>query len=133
MFETKAVLRTNTAAPEAPDKPVLSSRTRTALKVRWVAPDRCGEEISAYELHMCRASAAEEGVFREEGEWELAFEASPKETSWKASKLSPGQVYGFRVRAVNSKGPGAFSAHAYYSTAGDGAVARDVNARGESL
>jgi len=134
MFDTKAVLRTKAAVPATPEKCVLSSRTRTSLKIRWVAPDGCGLGIDGYEVAWCRAKleeAAEEagdgadateagagGGYKEDGEWEEVKETlTAKDTSWQMKKLGPGQHFGFRVRAMNQEGKGLWSEIAFYSTA----------------
>jgi len=127
MFDTKAVFRTKAAVPTAPDKVVLSSRNRTSLKIRWVAPDGCGSGIQGYDLAWCKAlheeageAAGEDGSggYKEDGEWEEVKETlSAKDTSWQLKKLAPGQNYGFRVRAINTEGKGRWSPAAFYSTA----------------
>ena len=132
MFETKAVLRTKAAVPTAPEKCVLSSRTRTSLKIRWVAPDGCGLGIDGYEVAWCRAKLEEsveeggesndatgaDGGYKVDGEWEEVKEKlSAKETSWQMKKLGPGQHFGFRVRAMNNEGNGPWSEDAFYCTA----------------
>ena len=129
MFDTKALLRTKAAVPTAPEKCVLSSRTRTSLKIRWVAPDGSGLGLAGFEVAWCRAILEEEaaggvsgegggGGYKEDGEWTGVQEnMSSKDTSWNMKKLGPGQHYGFRVRAVNTEGTGPWSHVAFYSTA----------------
>ena len=130
MFDTKATLRTKAAAPATPDTCVLSSRTRTSLKIRWVAPDCCGSAIDSYEVSWCRAAeeqkdAQEEGntvererVYTVVGEWEDVKDAlGAKDLSWQMKKLGPGQHFGFRVRAANAEGKSLWSPAAFYSTA----------------
>ena len=117
MFHTKAAFQTKAAVPTAADKCVLSSRTRTSLKIRWIAPDGCGSGITGYDVEWCRAlltaarESAERGgggaggvadCYKEDGEGEgSGAPLTSKETSWNLKKLGPGQHFGFRVRAFN--------------------------------
>ena len=112
MFDTKGVFKTVASPPECPAPPVLSSRTRTALKIRWVAPSGCGHDITAYEVQMCRGTPGDDAA------WEAVTDASEPATAvrLKAAKLTPGHVYAFRVRACNEIGWGAWSEAGVYST-----------------
>ncbi|EKX45281.1 hypothetical protein GUITHDRAFT_108923 [Guillardia theta CCMP2712] len=117
MFDTKGIFKTLAAVPSAPDKITLSTKSRTALKIKWVQPESGGLDITGYEVEWCKAMMDEGGNLVPEESWVRATPVlGPGETSWKCNKLSPGSCYGFQVRAMNDEGAGNFCPPAFFYT-----------------
>eukprot|EP00960_Hanusia_phi_P072072 767698-Hanusia_phi.AAC.3 len=117
MFETKGIFKTLAAVPSAPEKITLSTKSRTALKIKWVQPESGGLDITGYEVEWCKAMMDGCGSFVPEESWvRVNAPLGPGETSWKCNKLSPGSCYGFQVRAINDEGVGNFCPPAFFYT-----------------
>eukprot|EP00930_Biecheleria_cincta_P038762 TRINITY_DN26639_c0_g1_i1.p1 TRINITY_DN26639_c0_g1~~TRINITY_DN26639_c0_g1_i1.p1 ORF type:complete len:4930 (+),score=584.21 TRINITY_DN26639_c0_g1_i1:1092-14792(+) len=84
------------SVPAAPGIPIIAARTLTSFNLQWAQPSSLGAEISSYRLFMSGPSDA--GVFQEI--------YSGADTSFTKALLTTGQVYSFRVSAVNDLGEG---------------------------
>ncbi|KAG0600368.1 hypothetical protein M758_11G028000 [Ceratodon purpureus] len=112
-----AVFSTLPAAPSQPSPPVLVSRARTSLKVKWAAPSESGGLPLEYVVEMNPPPG--------KGDANIALPSTSdgfvqiyngKETSVKVTRLVPGTIYRFRVLATNSVGRSSFSKDAKYTT-----------------
>ena len=103
--ESKPARATPTTVPGAPRNLTLTSGSQYMMLI-WERPaDNGGLPITGYEY----SQKEEDGSF---GEWTPIDNSAPgdaNETSYTVTGLTNGETYEFRVRAVNSVGPGAES------------------------
>ena len=100
-FSTLSGVVTPGAVPGATRIGVATARNASAL-VRWSAPlDNGGSAVSRYRIQVLSSTGAQVGALRT---------ASFAARSLLVTGLSNGQVYRFRVQAVNAAGVGPFSA-----------------------
>ena len=92
--ESEPISATPTTVPSAPLN-LEGVRGNAEVTLSWDAPDDGGSAIEDYEYKV------------DSGEW---VSTGGTTTTYTVTGLASGQIYGFRVRAVNDVGPGAESA-----------------------
>lgn len=100
---------TAATAPGPPSPPTITSRTANSISLAWrEAQDDGGLPVTGYEVWLQGKGRA--ALWRGEpvGDWQRAAHGAPCATT--LSNLRGGCSYAIKVRAVNGRGPGAFSA-----------------------
>ncbi|XP_075046455.1 cell adhesion molecule-related/down-regulated by oncogenes [Mixophyes fleayi] len=82
-------------APEAPDRPTISTASETSVYVTWIPRANGGSPITSFKVEYKRAGR----------HWVAAAEnIPPSKLSVEVSNLEPGAMYKFRVMAINTYG-----------------------------
>ncbi|XP_054031990.1 cell adhesion molecule-related/down-regulated by oncogenes [Dryobates pubescens] len=87
----------HSGVPEAPDRPTISTASESSVYVTWIPRANGGSPITAFKVEYRRLGRS--------GEWLVAAEhISPAKLSVEVRNLEPGELYRFRVIAVNTYG-----------------------------
>ncbi|XP_053308310.1 cell adhesion molecule-related/down-regulated by oncogenes [Spea bombifrons] len=85
----------DSGAPEAPDRPTISTASETSVYVTWIPRANGGSPITSFKVEYKRAKM----------NWVTAADnIPPSKLSVEISNLEPGAVYKFRVIAINHYG-----------------------------
>ncbi|PKU28686.1 hypothetical protein llap_21010 [Limosa lapponica baueri] len=83
--------------PEAPDRPTISTASESSVYVTWIPRANGGSPITAFKVEYKRLGR--------NSDWLIAAEnISPSKLSVEVRNLEPGEMYRFRVIAVNTYG-----------------------------
>ncbi|OXB56010.1 hypothetical protein ASZ78_015474 [Callipepla squamata] len=83
--------------PEAPDRPTISTASESSVYVTWIPRANGGSPITAFKVEYRRVGRS--------GDWLVAADSiSPSKLSVEVRSLEPGEMYKFRVIAVNNYG-----------------------------
>ncbi|POI31291.1 hypothetical protein CIB84_004958, partial [Bambusicola thoracicus] len=83
--------------PEAPDRPTISTASESSVYVTWIPRANGGSPITAFKVEYRRLGRS--------SDWLVAADSiSPSKLSVEVRSLEPGELYKFRVIAVNNYG-----------------------------
>ncbi|XP_071432230.1 cell adhesion molecule-related/down-regulated by oncogenes isoform X2 [Pithys albifrons albifrons] len=83
--------------PEAPDRPTISTASESSVYVTWIPRANGGSPITAFKVEYKRLGRS--------SDWLVAADnISPSKLSVEVQNLEPGEMYRFRVIAVNNYG-----------------------------
>ncbi|NWW99036.1 CDON protein, partial [Caloenas nicobarica] len=87
----------HSGVPEAPDRPTVSAASESSVYVTWIPRANGGSPITAFKVEFKRLGRS--------SDWLVAAEnISPAKLSVEVRNLEPGEMYRFRVIAVNNLG-----------------------------
>ncbi|NXW65201.1 CDON protein, partial [Eurystomus gularis] len=87
----------HSGVPEAPDRPTISTASESSVYVTWIPRANGGSPITAFKVEYKRLGR--------NSDWLVAAEnISPSKLSVEVRNLEPGDMYRFRVIAVNNYG-----------------------------
>ncbi|XP_065594376.1 cell adhesion molecule-related/down-regulated by oncogenes [Cyrtonyx montezumae] len=87
----------HSGVPEAPDRPTISTASESSVYVTWIPRANGGSPITAFKVEYRRVGRS--------GDWLVAADSiSPSKLSVEVRSLEPGEMYKFRVIAVNNYG-----------------------------
>ncbi|XP_074018448.1 cell adhesion molecule-related/down-regulated by oncogenes [Numenius arquata] len=90
-------LSRHSGVPEAPDRPTISTASESSVYVTWIPRANGGSPITAFKVEYKRLGR--------NSDWLVAAEnISPSKLSVEVRNLEPGEMYRFRVIAVNTYG-----------------------------
>ncbi|KAM6295719.1 cell adhesion molecule-related/down-regulated by oncogenes [Aegotheles albertisi] len=90
-------LSRHSGVPEAPDRPTISTASESSVYVTWIPRANGGSPITAFRVEYKRLGRS--------SDWLVAAEnISPSKLSVEVRNLEPGEMYRFRVIAVNTYG-----------------------------
>ncbi|XP_054251555.1 cell adhesion molecule-related/down-regulated by oncogenes [Indicator indicator] len=90
-------LSRHSGVPEAPDRPTISTASESSVYVTWIPRANGGSPITAFKVEYKRLGRS--------SEWLVAAEhISPAKLSVEVRNLEPGELYRFRVIAINTYG-----------------------------
>uniref|UniRef100_A0A663F4Y0 Cell adhesion associated, onco regulated n=1 Tax=Aquila chrysaetos chrysaetos TaxID=223781 RepID=A0A663F4Y0_AQUCH len=85
------------SVPEAPDRPTISTASESSVYVTWIPRANGGSPITAFKVEYKRLGR--------NSDWLIAADnISPSKLSVEVRNLEPGEMYRFRVIAVNNYG-----------------------------
>ncbi|XP_031455565.1 cell adhesion molecule-related/down-regulated by oncogenes isoform X1 [Phasianus colchicus] len=87
----------HSGVPEAPDRPTISTASESSVYVTWIPRANGGSPITAFKVEYRRVGRS--------SDWLIAADSiSPSKLSVEVRSLEPGEMYKFRVIAVNNYG-----------------------------
>ncbi|NXK00574.1 CDON protein, partial [Corythaixoides concolor] len=87
----------HSGVPEAPDRPTISTASESSVYVTWIPRANGGSPITAFKVEYKRLGR--------NSDWLIAADnISPSKLSVEVRSLEPGEMYRFRVIAVNNYG-----------------------------
>uniref|UniRef100_A0A8V0ZUE7 Cell adhesion associated, onco regulated n=1 Tax=Gallus gallus TaxID=9031 RepID=A0A8V0ZUE7_CHICK len=87
----------HSGVPEAPDRPTISTASESSVYVTWIPRANGGSPITAFKVEYRRLGRS--------SDWLVAADSiSPSKLSVEVRSLEPGELYKFRVIAVNNYG-----------------------------
>ncbi|OPJ67446.1 cell adhesion molecule-related/down-regulated by oncogenes [Patagioenas fasciata monilis] len=87
----------HSGVPEAPDRPTVSAASESSVYVTWIPRANGGSPITAFKVEFKRLGRS--------SDWLVAAEnISPAKLSVEVRNLEPGEMYRFRVIAINNLG-----------------------------
>uniref|UniRef100_A0A663LTL3 Cell adhesion associated, oncogene regulated n=1 Tax=Athene cunicularia TaxID=194338 RepID=A0A663LTL3_ATHCN len=87
----------HSGVPEAPDRPTISTASESSVYVTWIPRANGGSPITAFKVEYKRLGR--------NSDWLIAADnISPSKLSVEVRNLEPGEMYRFRVIAVNNYG-----------------------------
>ncbi|NXS61929.1 CDON protein, partial [Brachypteracias leptosomus] len=87
----------HSGVPEAPDRPTISTASESSVYVTWIPRANGGSPITAFKVEYKRLGRS--------SDWLVAAEnISPSKLSVEVRNLEPGEMYRFRVIAINNYG-----------------------------
>ncbi|XP_032304945.1 cell adhesion molecule-related/down-regulated by oncogenes [Coturnix japonica] len=87
----------HSGVPEAPDRPTISTASESSVYVTWIPRANGGSPITAFKVEYRRVGRS--------SDWLVAADSiSPSKLSVEVRSLEPGEMYKFRVIAVNNYG-----------------------------
>ncbi|KGL99281.1 Cell adhesion molecule-related/down-regulated by oncogenes, partial [Charadrius vociferus] len=87
----------HSGVPEAPDRPTISTASESSVYVTWIPRANGGSPITAFKVEYKRLGR--------NSDWLIAADnISPSKLSVEVRNLDPGEMYRFRVIAVNNYG-----------------------------
>ncbi|NXM33384.1 CDON protein, partial [Oxyruncus cristatus] len=90
-------LSRHSGVPEAPDRPTISTASESSVYVTWIPRANGGSPITAFKVEYKRLGR--------NSDWLVAADnISPSKLSVEVRNLEPGEMYRFRVIAVNNYG-----------------------------
>ncbi|XP_005019690.3 cell adhesion molecule-related/down-regulated by oncogenes isoform X1 [Anas platyrhynchos] len=90
-------LSRHSGVPEAPDRPTISTASESSVYVTWIPRANGGSPITAFKVEYKRLGR--------NSDWLIAADnISPSKLSVEVRNLEPGEMYKFRVIAVNNYG-----------------------------
>ncbi|XP_064029377.1 cell adhesion molecule-related/down-regulated by oncogenes isoform X2 [Pogoniulus pusillus] len=90
-------LSRHSGVPEAPDRPTISTASESSVYVTWIPRANGGSPITAFKVEYKRLGRS--------SDWLVAAEhISPAKLSVEVRNLEPGELYRFRVIAINTYG-----------------------------
>ncbi|XP_061224420.1 cell adhesion molecule-related/down-regulated by oncogenes [Neopsephotus bourkii] len=90
-------LSRHSGVPEAPDRPTISTASESSVYVTWIPRANGGSPITAFKVEYKRLGRS--------SDWLVAADnISPSKLSVEVRNLEPGEMYRFRVIAVNNYG-----------------------------
>ncbi|NXE29099.1 CDON protein, partial [Ardeotis kori] len=90
-------LSRHSGVPEAPDRPTISTASESSIYVTWIPRANGGSPITAFKVEYKRLGR--------NSDWLIAADnISPSKLSVEVRNLEPGEMYRFRVIAVNNYG-----------------------------
>ncbi|NWI58484.1 CDON protein, partial [Calyptomena viridis] len=90
-------LSRHSGVPEAPDRPTISTASESSVYVTWIPRANGGSPITAFKVEYKRLGR--------NSDWLVAADnISPSKLSVEVRNLEPGEMYRFRVIAVNTYG-----------------------------
>ncbi|KFV53272.1 Cell adhesion molecule-related/down-regulated by oncogenes, partial [Tyto alba] len=90
-------LSRHSGVPEAPDRPTISTASESSVYVTWIPRANGGSPITAFKVEYKRLGR--------NSDWLIAADnISPSKLSVEVRNLEPGEMYRFRVIAVNNYG-----------------------------
>ncbi|XP_030320724.1 cell adhesion molecule-related/down-regulated by oncogenes isoform X2 [Calypte anna] len=90
-------LSRHSGVPEAPDRPTISTASESSVYVTWIPRANGGSPITAFKVEYKRLGRS--------SDWMVAADnISPSKLSVEVRSLEPGEMYRFRVIAVNTYG-----------------------------
>ncbi|NXX97511.1 CDON protein, partial [Centropus bengalensis] len=90
-------LARHSGVPEAPDRPTISTASESSVYVTWIPRANGGSPITAFKVEYKRLGRS--------SDWLIAADnISPSKLSVEVRNLEPGEMYRFRVIAVNNYG-----------------------------
>uniref|UniRef100_A0A8C8BHE9 Cell adhesion associated, oncogene regulated n=1 Tax=Otus sunia TaxID=257818 RepID=A0A8C8BHE9_9STRI len=90
-------LSRHSGVPEAPDRPTISTASESSVYVTWIPRANGGSPITAFKVEYKRLGR--------NSDWLIAADnISPSKLSVEVRSLEPGEMYRFRVIAVNTYG-----------------------------
>ncbi|KFP86439.1 Cell adhesion molecule-related/down-regulated by oncogenes, partial [Acanthisitta chloris] len=90
-------LARHSGVPEAPDRPTISTASESSVYVTWIPRANGGSPITAFKVEYKRLGR--------HSDWLVAADnISPSKLSVEVRNLEPGEMYRFRVIAVNTYG-----------------------------
>uniref|UniRef100_A0A8C5TIN8 Cell adhesion associated, oncogene regulated n=1 Tax=Malurus cyaneus samueli TaxID=2593467 RepID=A0A8C5TIN8_9PASS len=90
-------LSRHSGVPEAPDRPTISTASESSVYVTWIPRANGGSPITAFKVECKRLGR--------NSDWLVAADnISPSKLSVEVRNLEPGEMYRFRVIAVNNYG-----------------------------
>nr|XP_009680231.1 PREDICTED: cell adhesion molecule-related/down-regulated by oncogenes [Struthio camelus australis]XP_009680232.1 PREDICTED: cell adhesion molecule-related/down-regulated by oncogenes [Struthio camelus australis]XP_009680233.1 PREDICTED: cell adhesion molecule-related/down-regulated by oncogenes [Struthio camelus australis]XP_009680234.1 PREDICTED: cell adhesion molecule-related/down-regulated by oncogenes [Struthio camelus australis] len=90
-------LSRHSGVPEAPDRPTISTASESSVYVTWIPRANGGSPITAFKVEYKRLGR--------NSDWLIAADnISPSKLSVEVRHLEPGEMYKFRVIAVNNYG-----------------------------
>ncbi|NWW90234.1 CDON protein, partial [Rhynochetos jubatus] len=90
-------LTRHSGVPEAPDRPTISTASESSVYVTWIPRANGGSPITAFKVEYKRLGR--------NSDWLIAADnISPSKLSVEVRNLEPGEMYRFRVIAVNNYG-----------------------------
>ncbi|XP_021231759.1 cell adhesion molecule-related/down-regulated by oncogenes isoform X2 [Numida meleagris] len=90
-------LSRHSGVPEAPDRPTISTASESSVYVTWIPRANGGSPITAFKVEYRRLGRS--------SDWLVAADSiSPSKLSVEVRSLEPGEMYKFRVIAVNNYG-----------------------------